>query len=112
VVEFDVHLDAELDTVVIHQRAHVRQADDRHLAVTDLDEHGRVLGLCSACDRQQGFLVVDVEGSHGEVFLAGAAHQVAGRIDAGAHLLLLLLFSCSKPEFLDCVVLSAFVTGA
>jgi hypothetical protein len=114
------HLDAgtavevvntELGPVVIHERAHVRQADDRHLAVTDLNEDGRLLGLCGPRDRQQRFLVLDVEGSHGEVFLAGAAHQVAGRLDAGAHVPLLPC-SVARNEFLDCVVLLAFVTCA
>lgn len=59
-----MHLNAELGAVVVYQRAHVRQSDDCHLAVADLDEHGRILGLCGARDGHQGFLVVDIEGSH------------------------------------------------
>lgn len=74
-----------LSPVVVDQRAQVGQADDLNLAVTDLDQHRRVLRLGGTGDRQQRLLVIDIERAYREVLLAGTLHQFSGTLDACGH---------------------------
>src|SRR5262245_52536032 len=68
-IEVDVHIDAELGLVIVNYCYQVAQSDHLDLAMACLDENRALLRSGGSGDRDERFLVVDVEGTQGKAFL-------------------------------------------
>src|SRR5215471_13609959 len=80
-IEIDVHLDAVLALVVVHHGTKILEADHLDLTVARLHEHRALLRGGRAGDRDEGLLVVDIEGAEGEALLSGAGVECAGGLN-------------------------------
>src|SRR5262245_4592386 len=76
-IEVDIHLDVKLGPVVVDHRTEVSQADHLDLAVARLHENRTLFRGGGSGDRDERFLVVDVEGAQGKAFLPRPSVQSA-----------------------------------
>jgi hypothetical protein len=68
-IQVDVHLDAEFGLVTVNHRTEVAQADHLDLAMARLHENRALPRRGGSDDRDECFLVVDIEGADGKAFL-------------------------------------------
>jgi hypothetical protein len=75
-------LNPELRAIVVDERTEIAQADDCDLSVAHLDQDRCSLGPCGRGDRDQCFLVVDIERTHCVVLCTRAPRETSDSRDA------------------------------